>query len=121
MEEEVSDKNWYALGATVVIICAINFMHAKIALDHKERMLELDMEMREHVETRGTTFSEKRLMYAYVTYYCATGDGCDHPICGGNEKTANGRNARVGDGCAVDPRHIPYGSVVRSRTDGSIV
>ena len=47
---------------------------------------------------------------AYRTFYCAA--GCGHAICGGNSKTAFGRDARVADGVAVDPRRIPYGSIV---------
>lgn len=48
----------------------------------------------------------------YRTYYCATGAGCSNPICGGNERTAWGRDATIAGGCAVDPRRIPYGSTV---------
>ena len=55
---------------------------------------------------------ESALTKALVSYYCATGSGCDTPICGGNAKTANGRDASVGDGCAVDPKVIPYGSTI---------
>jgi 3D (Asp-Asp-Asp) domain-containing protein len=44
------------------------------------------------------------------SFYCATGAGCHNPICGGHLKTAAGRDARLGYGCAVDPRAIPYGS-----------
>lgn len=46
------------------------------------------------------------------SFYCSTGPGCSDPICGGNPRTAWNRDATVGDGCAVDPRAIPYGSVV---------
>lgn len=53
-----------------------------------------------------------RRIRALVTAYCATGPRCSAPICGGNPQTAWGRDATVGDGCAVDPRAIPYGSVV---------
>lgn len=48
----------------------------------------------------------------YRTFYCATGEGCDKPICGGNKRTATGSDATKAGGCAVDPRRIPYGSIV---------
>lgn len=64
------------------------------------------------VSARGLSTNTRKFL-AYVTNYCATGSGCTHKICGGNKKTAWGRDASVGDGCAVDPRRIPYGSRVR--------
>lgn len=60
----------------------------------------------------GNSLSAPTMVRAYVTHYCATGDGCKEKICGGKLKTAWGRDATKGDGCAVDPRRIPYGTVV---------
>lgn len=56
--------------------------------------------------------NDKEIIRVRRTYYCATGKGCHEKICGGNLKTAHGRDARYGDGCAVDPRRIPYDTTV---------
>lgn len=53
-----------------------------------------------------------KVISVYRTFYCASGAGCTEPICGGNKKTAWGRDASKGDGCAVDKRRIPFGSKV---------
>lgn len=56
--------------------------------------------------------NDQEIIEVQRTYYCATGEGCHEKICGGNLKTAHGRDARRGDGCAVDIRRIPYGVTI---------
>jgi 3D (Asp-Asp-Asp) domain-containing protein len=63
-----------------------------------------------NLEVTQVEYRIRDRVYAYVTYYCATGEGCDNPICGGNEKTASGSDATKAGGIAVDKRHFPYGT-----------
>ncbi len=54
------------------------------------------------------------------TFYCATGPGCDQPICGGNDRTAWNKDATVAGGFAVDKRWMPYGTKIQLQ-DGTIL
>lgn len=63
---------------------------------------------------------DHEIVQVWRTFYCATGKGCHEKICGGNKKTANGRDASIADGCAVDCRRIPYGCMVSVKS-GSYV
>jgi len=61
----------------------------------------------------GSKYQEWETIRVYRTFYCATSSLCRKKICGGNKRTAWNKDATKAGGCAVDPRNIRYGSVVK--------
>lgn len=71
-----------------------------------------DPEIVRSVATSEVVLEEWETIRAYISRYCATSSLCNKPICGGNRKTSWGKDATKAGGVAVDPRRIPYGSII---------